>query len=69
MRKQVIRLASDLGFNVNDKADILPGDLIEMDELFLTNAIVGLKYVSGYKTRRYFKKASTKIISELNKLL
>jgi branched-chain amino acid aminotransferase len=69
MRKQVIRLASGMGFNVNDKADILPGDLIEMDELFLTNAIVGLKYVSGYKTRRYFKKASTKIISELNKLL
>ena len=69
MRKQVIRLANNLGFDVNDKADILPEDLIEMDELFLTNAIVGLKYASGYKTRRYFKKASTKIMGELNKVL
>jgi len=68
MRKQIITIASTLGFIVDSSTNLNPNDLLSMDELFLTNAIVGLKSVSAYKNRRYFKRSATKILQELNKV-
>jgi len=68
MRKQVIKLAAHLHLNVDADANIKPYDLTNMDEVFLTNAVSGLRYVSGYSKRRYFKRVSQKLVWELNKL-
>lgn len=68
MRKQLIEIARTIGFEVDDQAHLLPDDLLQMDEVFLTNAAVGIKYVSGYKDRRFFKRASTKLLAALNEV-
>ncbi len=68
MRKQIISIAKDLGYIVNADSMISPNDLLNMDELFLTNAINGIKYISGFKNRRYFKRCANEFIQELNKL-
>ena len=67
MRKQILQIATELGYSIDADAKIKPNDLLEMDELFLTNAIVGIKYVSGYKSKRYFKRVAQKLTLELNK--
>ena len=66
MRKQIIYYATQLGYNIAYN-NIKPKDLESMDELFLTNAIVGIKYITGYKQVRFFKRVATKLINELNK--
>jgi len=68
MRKQILHISKILGYEVDENATIKPNDLLEMDELFLTNAIVGIKYISGYKNKRYFKRVAQKLILELNKV-
>jgi len=42
-------------------------DLLLADEIFLTNSISGIQWVVAYKNKRYFKKMSNFLISELNK--
>ena len=65
MRDQIISIAQQLGYKVLYN-NITPKDLLNMDELFLTNAIVGVKYVSGYKNKRFFKRTASKLMHELN---
>ena len=66
MRNQIILIAQQLDYKVLFN-NIKPEDLLDIDEVFLTNAIVGVKYVSGYKNKRYFKRTATKLMKELNK--
>jgi branched-chain amino acid aminotransferase len=67
MRKQIIDIAGNNGFNVVETEKLLPGNLLEADEIFLTNAISGIRYVLAYKNKRYFKHTAQKFINELNK--
>lgn len=66
MRKQVIEICAEMGYSVEETEKLTEHDLLHMDEIFLTNAVVGLKYVSGFKNRRYYNKNSKKIINKLN---
>ncbi len=67
MRKKVINLAKSEGFTVFDEVPIKLQDIMAADELFFTNAITGIRWVMGFKHRRYFNKI-TKILSQkLNK--
>jgi branched-chain amino acid aminotransferase len=66
MRKQIIRIAKELNINVFE--GIINGSmLLQADELFLTNAIVGLQWAVSYKEKRYFNTATKKILDCLNK--
>lgn len=65
MRHTVINMVHELGFEVSERA-ILEKNLIEADEVFLTNAIQGVKWVSAYKDRRYYNFAARKLIAALN---
>ena len=67
MRKQIINIAEQLNFSIIYE-NIKTTDLPNYDELFVTNAIVGIKYISGYKEKRYFKRTATKLIHELNNI-
>lgn len=65
MRKQIIRIAKDLNINVFE--GLLNGSmLLQADEMFLTNTISGAKWVSSYRQKRYFNKATKEIIDYLN---
>ena len=65
MRMQVINLALKSGIKVYE-CNILPQNLLVADEIFLTNAITGLTWVSGYRTKRYFNNVTRKLVDLLN---
>ncbi|MDP5098432.1 MAG: aminotransferase class IV [Crocinitomicaceae bacterium] len=65
MRMQVINLALNNGIKVYE-CNILPQNLLAADEIFLTNSIRGVNWVSGYRTKRYFNNMSRKIVALLN---
>ena len=65
MRMQVINLAIANGIKVYE-CNILPQNLLAADEIFLTNAINGLIWVSGYRTKRYFNNTARKLTDLLN---
>jgi branched-subunit amino acid aminotransferase/4-amino-4-deoxychorismate lyase len=65
MRMQVINLALQNGIKVYE-CSILPQNLLAADEIFLTNAIRGISWVGGYRTKRYFNVTARKIQAILN---
>jgi|SRR5690554_3729048 len=65
MRMTVINLAIANGIKVYESA-IMPQNLLIADEVFLTNAVNGLVWVGGYRTKRYVNAISTKIVNLLN---
>ncbi|MGZ2371850.1 aminotransferase class IV [Ancylomarina sp. YFZ004] len=67
MREQIIQIALDLGITVYDDCIMKPEQLMEADEIFLTNAIVGIRWVVAYGERRYFNRSAKVLIEELNK--
>ena len=65
MRMQVINLAIQNGIKVYECA-ILPQHLLAADEIFLTNAIRGINWIGGYRTKRYPNNMSRKLVVLLN---
>lgn len=65
MRMQVINLALKHGIKVYE-CSILPQNLLAADEIFLTNAVRGITWVGGYRTKRYFNVIARRIQSFLN---
>ncbi|WKZ67313.1 MAG: aminotransferase class IV [Flavobacteriales bacterium] len=57
MRAQVINLALANGVKVYE-CSLNPQNLLAADELFFTNAIQGIRWVGGYRTKRYAHKLS-----------
>ncbi|MCF6240203.1 MAG: aminotransferase class IV [Bacteroidales bacterium] len=66
MRKKVINLAKSEGFTVFDEVPIKLPDIMAADELFFTNAINGIRWVMGFKQRRYFNKITKLLSRKLN---
>lgn len=65
MRMNVINLALENGIKVYE-CSIMPSNLLAADEIFLTNAIKGIIWVGGYRTKRYFNSTAKKFIDLLN---
>lgn len=65
MRMQIINLAIKNGIKVYE-CNLLPQNLLVADEIFLTNAIQGVTWVSGYRTKRYFSNTARKMVDLLN---
>lgn len=63
MRHIILDVASKQGMNVSDSAQITENDLLNADELFLTNAVSGIRWVLSFGNRRYFNTAA-KILTE-----
>jgi branched-chain amino acid aminotransferase len=68
MRKQLIKIANQLNYKVDENTYLTKADLLKMDELFLTNAVSGIRSVTAYQNRRYFKKNAQKMMVELNRV-
>jgi branched-chain amino acid aminotransferase len=63
MRAQVINLAIANGIKVYE-CSLNPQNLLAADELFFTNAIQGIRWVGGYRTKRYAHKMAG-VLTEL----
>lgn len=61
MRRHVIGILNDAGYLI--RQDICtPQDLLEADEVFCTNALIGIQPVNSYKKRVYGSNETQKII-------
>jgi len=65
MRYTIIGLAKEIGYDVEEKG-ILENNFLEADEIILTNAIQGIRWVGAYKDRRYYNFISRKLVIALN---
>jgi branched-subunit amino acid aminotransferase/4-amino-4-deoxychorismate lyase len=65
MRMQVINLALAHGIKVYE-CSILPQNLLAADEVFITNAIKGINWIGGYRTKTFSNSIARKLIIALN---
>jgi branched-subunit amino acid aminotransferase/4-amino-4-deoxychorismate lyase len=67
MRDVVIKVAPSLGLKVNNQVAIPIQKLLDCDEIFLTNAIVGVRWVGAFRQQRYFNKVSKLLTNAINR--
>lgn len=67
MRELIIDIAPKLGYKVIQDRPIEPEILPQSDEVFLTNAISGIRWVVAFKAFRYFSKVSRELCGALNR--
>jgi branched-chain amino acid aminotransferase len=68
MRKKIMEVAAKNKIAVQE-VSILQNILLSSDELFLTNAISGIRWVVAYKQKRYFNNTSKNLIEKLNEFV
>jgi branched-chain amino acid aminotransferase len=64
MRRYVIESLKDKGYQIH-QGEITETDLLEADEIFLTNAIKGIRWVQTFYDRTYKSERTEKIYDEL----
>ena len=65
MRAAIINVAIENGYKVYE-CTLTPQELLRADELFLTNAVAGIQWVSSYRTKRYYNKTARELIRLIN---
>lgn len=65
MRMRIINVALENNITVYENT-LSPQNLLAADEVFLTNAIKGIQWVGGYKSKRYFNVTSKKLLELIN---
>lgn len=65
MRQKVLELATSLGINCIEDS-FTPTNMLQADEIFLTNSVSGIRWVMGYKQKRYFNAIAKKLTDVLN---
>lgn len=68
MRKKIIQVAEANRIAVYELS-VMQSVLLGADELFLTNAITGIRWIMAYKQKRYFHNTSKKLIDKLNEFV
>ena len=68
MRTVVLQLAKTHNFNLVE-AQISPEILKEAEEVFVTNATSGIRWVMGYGRKRYFNEVAKELSVKLNALV
>lgn len=61
MRKRLIDLAPSLGLKVKE-VPLHANDLLQADEVFLTNSISGIRWVGAFQKKRYFHNWAKKLV-------
>jgi branched-subunit amino acid aminotransferase/4-amino-4-deoxychorismate lyase len=65
MRSVLLSVLSREGYKIHE-CSLLPDDLFDVDEVFLSNTISGVQWVRGFKHKRYYHKTSSRIIELIN---
>lgn len=69
MRREVIALSRNLGYPVVETSGATLGELMAADELFLTNAIQGIRWIVGLNDQRYYLKITRQLAMALKRKL
>lgn len=64
MRARLFKLIPEMGHELSE-TELKEQDLIEADEVFLTNSISGVQWVGSYEKKRYFSNLSKQLIEKL----
>ena len=67
MRTVMLHLLPNMGYSVKEQL-LSHADLQAADEVYLTNAIQGVRWVGGWKHKRYFRKQAVTLTEALNQL-
>lgn len=67
MRSVVLQLAKTHNYTILE-AQISPEILKEAEEVFVTNAVTGIRWVMGYGKKRYFNEVTKALSAKLNEL-
>lgn len=67
VRKVLVEELPEWGYEIEEK-DLRPFDLVKAEEVFLTNASSGIRWVAGYKKKNYTNDKVKDIAARLNKL-
>lgn len=67
-RKHIIEVAQTMGINVIE-GTVTPSMLLQTDELFLTNSISGIRWVSHYRSKQYTNEAIKEILKKFNEVV
>lgn len=65
MRQFIIEMLRKGGTEVQE-CPLSPSALLRADEVFLTNVVHGIQWVSAYKQKRYFSNVSRSLVEKLN---
>lgn len=66
MRQVIIEIIQKEGFHLHDDCTLTVDDMLNSDEIFLTNAISGIRWVVAFRQKRYYNKSSKFLIKKLN---
>lgn len=68
MRRVMIQNAPELGIEVREQM-VSHADLMQAEEVFLTNVIKGIQWVGAWQNKRFYKKRTAKLTESLNQLV
>jgi branched-chain amino acid aminotransferase len=63
-RQQIINQCKSESLSILER-ELIENDLLESDEVFISNSISGIKWVGSFKMKRYFNRISQKLIMNL----
>jgi branched-subunit amino acid aminotransferase/4-amino-4-deoxychorismate lyase len=66
MRQTILEIAAENNIAVIENEGLNENFLVSADEIFITNAIAGINWVSAYKDKRYFHGMASKLLALLN---
>lgn len=67
MRRVFLEMLPTLGYQLKEQL-LSHADLQAAEEVYLTNAIAGVRWVGGWRNKRYFRKQAVALTESLNQL-
>lgn len=68
LRKKLIEVITKVDLYTIEETSISPFELQQADELFITNAVIGLQPVTKYRKKEFSRKVATDLVGKLNAL-
>ncbi len=68
MRKQILKIADMLQYRIYNEKSLTEKNILDADEMFITNSITGLRWVLAFKEKRFFNNSSQQFIDKLNEV-
>jgi branched-subunit amino acid aminotransferase/4-amino-4-deoxychorismate lyase len=68
MRQVLIPFFRINGQHFSENVPLVISDLLAADEVFLTNAIAGIRWVGAFQHKRYYRDISRQLLEQLNQL-
>jgi len=65
----ISELIPETGYSLTVSDKLKPQDLVKADEVFLTDDINGIRWISGYDKKRYYRKTSNTLFEKLYSLI